>query len=89
MIARKQIENVNKIYASVNTNLMVENVTQIKSGITINASVSVKIREKNCIWDSATCSFEYGKYVGSIIDNSVVTCDEVMKETILFYQNST
>ena len=49
MIARKQIENVNKIYASVNTNLMVENVTQIKSGITINASVSVKIREKNCI----------------------------------------
>ena len=43
MIARKQIEIVNKIYASVNTNLMVENVTQIKSGITINASVSVKI----------------------------------------------
>ena len=51
--------------------------------------MSVKIWEKNCIWNSATCSCEYGKYVGSIIDNSVVTCDEIMKETILFYQNST
>ena len=51
--------------------------------------MSVKIREKNCIWNSATSSCEYGKYVGSIIDNSVVTCDEIMKETILFYQNST
>ena len=30
-------------HANVNTNLMVENVIQIRSGITVNVDVSVKI----------------------------------------------
>ena len=29
---------------------------------------------KNNIWNSATCSFENGKYLGNIIDDSVITC---------------
>ena len=40
------MKNINKTYhANVNVNLMQENVTQIKSGITINVDVSAKIRE--------------------------------------------
>ena len=47
---------------------MVENVTQIKSGIMINLRASVKIKKKPCvfkkfyIWNLATCSCESGKY---------------------------
>ena len=63
---------------------MVENVTQIKSGITINVGVSAKIQNK------ITCvkkiifrilffrSCDDSKYVGSIIDNPVITCDEII-----------
>ena len=29
--------------------------------------------EKGYIWNPATCTCEYGKYVGSIIDNLVIT----------------
>ena len=64
---------------------MAENVTQIKSGITINVGVSVKIWKNMCakkiyFWNLATCSCENGKYVGSIIDDSVIMCDEIIKE---------
>ena len=34
--------------------------------------------EKDCIWGPATCSCENGKYVVSIIDDSVITCDEII-----------
>ena len=36
------------------------------------------------IWNPATCSCENIKYVGSIIGNSLITCDEVieMRKTI-------
>ena len=37
--------------------------------------------EKNYIWSPATCSCENIKYVGSIIDNSVITCDEIIEMT--------
>ena len=33
------------------------------------------------IWNPATCSCENGKYVESIIDNSVLMCDGIMEET--------
>ena len=65
---------------------MAENVTQIKSAITINVGVSVKIwknimcAKKIYFWNLATCSCENGKYVGSIIDDSVIMCDEIIKE---------
>ena len=33
------------------------------------------------IWNPATGNCENGKYVGSIVDNSVITCDEVIVQT--------
>ena len=64
-------------HVNVNVILMVENVTRMKSGITINVGVSVKIRKKimfvreGYIWNAATCSSGNGKYLRSIIDVSV------------------
>ena len=48
---KKWIKNFNKRYhANANVNLMVENITQIKSGITINFDASVKIQKnKMCV----------------------------------------
>ena len=74
-------------YAYINVNLMVENVVQIKSGITINAGASVKIWKKHhpCvkyyIWNPAICSCKTGKYLASIIDNSIITCGEIIYTT--------
>ena len=64
---------------------MVENVTQIKSGITMNVNVSAKIRgnimcgEKKNSWNTSTCICENGKYLGSIIDYSVIMRDEAIE----------
>ena len=62
-----------------------KNVTRIKSWITMCVVVSVKIQTNMCIqktyiWNPAICSCENEKYVGSIIDNSVITGDEIIKE---------
>ena len=64
--------------------MTLENVTWIKSGISLNVGVSVKIRknivcEKDYIWNPATCTCENSKYLASIIDNSVITCDEIIE----------
>ena len=37
--------------------------------------------EKNYIWNPATCSCKNGTYFASIIDDSVITCDENIEET--------
>ena len=37
--------------------------------------------KKSYTWDYARCSFENGKYLRSIIDNSVITCDKIIEET--------
>ena len=67
----------NIYHADLNVILMVENVTQIKTGVTINVSVSVKIKKKaswvcenDYTWNPATSSCENGKYVRSIIENT-------------------
>ena len=65
---------------------MVESVIPIKSGITINVDASVKIQKhslckKYYIWNLAICSFKNGKYLASFIDDSVITCDEIIEET--------
>ena len=58
---------------------MVENVIQIKTGITTNVDASSKkyICETNYIKKSTACSCKNGKYLASIIDNSVIPCDEI------------
>ena len=62
---------------------MKENVIQIKSGMMINVNASVKniIYVRDYIWNPATCSCENGKHLSSIIDDSVITCDEIIEET--------
>ena len=60
---------------------MVENVIHIKSDIMINVGVNAKkhhVCEKEYIWNPATCSCKNGRYLASIIDNSVITCDDVI-----------
>ena len=34
--------------------------------------------EKDSIWNPATCSCENGKYLASLIDDSVIMCDEII-----------
>ena len=65
---------------------MVENVIQIKSGMTVNVGASVKIKlhrvcEKDYIWNPATCSCENGKYLASVIDDSMIRCGEIIEMT--------
>ena len=38
------------------------------------------ICEKDYIWNPAICCCENGKYLASIIDNLVITCDQVIGE---------
>ena len=53
---------------------MVENVIQVKSGIMINVNA-----KRDYIWNPATCTSENCKYLGSIFDNSLITCDVIIK----------
>ena len=41
------------------------------------------------IWNPTTCRFKNGKYVGSIADNLVITCDETIEETEIASTKST
>ena len=59
---------------------MKQNVSQSNDGITINVDVSIKtICEKDYVWNPATCSCENGKCLASILDDSAVIYDEVIK----------
>ena len=69
----------------MNVNFIIENVIQINSGIMMNINVSVNILnnicvQKNYIWNTATCNCENSKYVGSVTDNSIIRCDEIIEE---------
>ena len=35
--------------------------------------------EKDYIWNSSTCSYKNGKYLASIMDDSAITCDEIIE----------
>ena len=39
----------------------------------------VHVFEKDYIWNPPTCNCENGKYLASIMDDSVITCNEVIK----------
>ena len=38
--------------------------------------------EKDYVWNPATCNCENGKYLASIMDDSVITCDEIIEEAV-------
>ena len=63
--------------------MLVENVTQYKSGISVN--VIANIRENECekkhVWNPSTCTCKNDKYLGSIIADSKSTCDEIVEVT--------
>ena len=63
---------------------MNENIIQVNGGIAINVDVSVKniIYVKKYIWSPSTCICENGKYLPSIMDDSVIMCDEIIEETV-------
>ena len=61
---------------------MEENAIQTNGGITINIDMSVKninACEKDYIWSPATCSFENGKYLTIIMDDSAITCAKIIE----------
>ena len=68
-------------HANENVNLMEQNVIQINGEITINVEwiKTIHACEKDYVWDPATCICENRKHLPSIMDNSVITCDKVMK----------
>ena len=37
-----------------------------------------KLHVKDYIWNPGTCSWEYDKHFATIIDNSVITCNEII-----------
>ena len=48
----------------------------------MNVDVNLKIIiyvENNYVWNPATCNCENGKYLASIMDDSKIICDEVIK----------
>ena len=60
---------------------MEENIIEIKSRITINVDVSARKQhmcEKDYICKPSTWSCKNRKYLASIIDDSVITCDEII-----------
>ena len=55
-----------------------ENVIQINGGITINACKKLHACEKDYIWNPGICSSENGKHLANVMDDSAITCDEVI-----------
>ena len=47
------------------------------------------ICEKDYIWNPATWNCENGKYLASIFDNLVITCDEIIDEEAKLYDEET
>ena len=68
---------------NLNVNLMEENVIQINGGITIYVDVNVKniIYMKKIIFGTLLhVDTKLEKYLVSVIDDSVITCDEIIEE---------
>ena len=47
------------------------------------------ICEKDYIWNPATCSCKKGEYLASIIEDSVITCDEIIDLKAKSYDDET
>ena len=72
-------------HAHVNVNFLKQNVIKINGGITINVYLSVKkhhICEKEYVWKPATCNFENGKYLASIMNDSTIIGNYKRKRNI-------
>ena len=47
----------------------------------------IRVQENNYIWNPATCSCKNDKYLASIIDDSMITSNEVIGETKIIPAN--
>ena len=56
-----------------------ENLIQISGEIMINVCKKRHACEKDYAWTPSTRNCENGKYIASIMDNSVITCNEVIE----------
>ena len=68
-------------HADIIVNLMVKKVIQNKKWNNDKFRCKCKkhhICEKGCIWDLAACSGKDSKYLASIIDDSLITYDEII-----------
>ena len=67
----------------VNVSLMKQNIRQANCGVMINANGSLKnikyVKKYIYICNPATCKYENGKYLASIMDDSVITFDKVIE----------
>ena len=64
---------------NVNVDLMEENVIHINGGKVIDVDVSVKsfmYVKNHYVWNPAACNCENGKYLASIMNDSVIICDK-------------
>ena len=73
---------------NINVNLTVQDLIQIPSGITINKCwcefktlKNNRAWKKDYIWNPAISSCKNGKYLASIMDDSIITCDEFTETT--------
>ena len=57
------------MFTNAIVNLKVENLIQVKSGITI---ILVRVEK------TSSCSCKNRKYLASVISNSVIMCDEII-----------
>ena len=60
------------------------NVTQINGVIIIKCQCEckkIRVCEKDYLWNLVTRICENGKYLTSIMDDSAITCDEVIKSS--------
>ena len=68
---------------NVNVKLMEGNLIQINCAVTINVDLSVKnvmyVKKENNVWNIATRSCENGKCLTSVMDDSAITCNEVIE----------
>ena len=73
-------------HSNVNTNFMLENVSQVNSELTINVDVNAKIQE-NITWVKGIIfgillhkwTLENGEYLESLFGDSVIKCDEFIE----------
>ena len=75
----KQWENI--FHVIVNAKSVVQHLIEIKNGIIKHVIVIVKIfrsAKKDYSWNPSTCICENSKYLKSMADTSVITCDEII-----------
>ena len=78
----KRKHSPNIYHANVNVNLMEENLIQVNGGTTINVGVSVRnvmYVKKIILGILLRVVVKTGEYLASIMDDSMIMCDEIME----------